>query len=200
MVLLLTEASESEGSDLELEVGRLGVAAVVEGNYFVGMGCLLIDGVHQIKAFQLPRPCILLLIGVVQFNLVCFVVVLVQQLYFLGDEVDLGRVPLLHYDFDDVFALEAVDSEDGDVVDFDLGGGGGTYWRLLRSTLGKIFSMSCLRVSLKLSLSFLSRKRPWTEEEAGSMPRKRVPPLALRKEMMDLVMLHLTASSLKGME
>ena len=78
VVLLLTEASEPEGSDLELEVGRLGVAAVVEGNYFAGVGCLLVDGVHQIKAFQLPRPCILLLIGVVQFDLVGFVVVLVQ--------------------------------------------------------------------------------------------------------------------------
>ena len=200
VVLLRGEAGEPEGPDLELEVGRFGVAAVVEGYYFAGVGGLFIDRLHQVKALQLPRPRILPLIGVVQFNLVCFVVVFVQQLYFLCDEVYLGRVALLHYYFDDVFALEAVDSEDGDVVDFDLGGGGGTYWRLLRSTLGKIFSISCLRVSLKLSLSFLSRKRPWTVEVAGSTPRKRVPPLALRKEMMDLVTLHLTGSSLKGME
>lgn len=43
VVLLLGETGEPEGPDLELEVGRLRVAAVVEGYYFAGVGRLLID-------------------------------------------------------------------------------------------------------------------------------------------------------------
>ena len=118
--------------------------------------------------------------------------------YLFCEKIHLGRISLLHYDLHNILSFKRVASENGNIVNLDLYKSNFTYCLLFKSTFGYIFSISCFKDSLKLSLYFLSRKRPSTVSFDGFIPTKIVPPFALRKDVIALVIVHLIESYLKG--
>ena len=154
-VLLLTNTTENECPNLDLEIGLWRVAAFVEyWRYLVWLQGSLMNQIHQFYTFYLFSPThIMSLIGVENLKVIYFVVRATIQLNSFTNAINLRWVALLHYDFDNKLAFKIVSFKHRHILNLDLYIKKSTSYLSFRSTLGYIFSRSCLIVSLKLSLS-----------------------------------------------
>ena len=191
---------KSNCSYIYLKIWRFRITVVVKywslsssdsfGKYFI----------KQVKPFEFHDSAILSLIWIVDFHFVTFVASVFNKFDLFTHAVQLSWIALLHNYLYNKLSLEIWTTKYWNILNFDLHIQSYTSCLLFRSTLGNIFSISCFRVSLKLSLSFLSRNSPSTLLLLGLTPIRIVPPLVLRKETIAFNMLHFTVYSLNGIE